>query len=122
MIKILSLNQYRKERGNYMKKTVELLKNEGIIGKLQRSLNELKPPEGLADATINKVIIKLVRFEMSRCQNLTNQIFDTFFEDMAEAVRNELNIEYLKPGDDGIMGAIATVMKMITDELEKEGE
>lgn len=105
-----------------MKKTVELLKNEGIIGKLQRSLNELKPPEGLADATINKVIIKLVRFEMSRCQNLTNQIFDTFFEDMAEAVRNELNIEYSKPGDDGIMGAIATVMKMITDELEKEGE
>lgn len=105
-----------------MKKTVELLKNEGIIGKLQRSLNELKPPGGLADATINKVIIKLVRFEMSRCQNLTNQIFDTFFEDMAEAVRNELNIEYSKPGDAGIMGAIATVMKMITDELEKEGE
>lgn len=105
-----------------MKKTIEILKNAGIIDRVQRAINRTKLPEGLEDTTINYAIKKLVVLEMGRCPILSNQVIDAFFEDMAKAVRNELNIKYSKPDDDEIISMIVITKKNIDDNSEKEGE
>lgn len=105
-----------------MKKTIEVLKNAGIIDKFQKSFNRIKLPLETSDGVINKTITDVIQIEFLRNSEIEYKMFDAIFEDMSEAVKNELTIKYAESGSDGIMGAIATVMKMITDELEKEGE
>lgn len=77
-----------------MQKTIQLLKDKGIIEKIQTNFNQVKPPKGTTDETINECIEFSLRAETVKSEELIDTLIDVWFEDTAEAVRNELNIEF----------------------------
>lgn len=101
-----------------MKKTIEVLKNAGIIDKFQKSFNRIKLPLETSDGVINKTITDVIQIEFLRNSEFEYKMFDAIFEDMSEAVKNELTIKYAESGSDGIIGIMVDVLQ----KLEKEGE
>ena len=82
-----------------MKNTMELLKQEGLVRKLQKNFNSCKPPVGTPDKTILESIETIIKIHGTIDDDFRDKLFDALFDDMAQHVRNELTIEYVSEED-----------------------
>lgn len=82
-----------------MKKTIELLKNKGIIDKIQKNFNEIKPPKGTSEKSILECIDHSICSECKRDERFEDEFFDAVWDDAIQNIRNELNIEFVEPKD-----------------------
>lgn len=78
-----------------MKRVIELLKESGTVGRIQKHFNDIKPPFGTSDETIIKAIKGCVITELRFNQELEHKFFDAMLLDMAEALKDEMHIEYV---------------------------
>lgn len=79
-----------------MKKTIEFLKNKGVIEELQNIFNAHKPPLGTPEKVITEAIHEKLSFECDKDEGFEDAFFDAVFEDIALHVRKELNIEFVE--------------------------
>lgn len=79
-----------------MKETIELLKKEGIIDKLQKSFDEIKPPKGTSEEIILSTISSRIMLECVNREGFEDAFFDALLADAVQHIRNELNIEFIE--------------------------
>lgn len=101
-----------------MQKTIQLLKDKGIIEKLQENFNQVKPPKGTSDEQINGSIEFILQAETIR-NDLEDALFAALFEDAVEAIRSELNIEFCEEHEFAEQ-AKARLLELV-DKLFKKG-
>lgn len=77
-----------------MKRVIELLKESGTVGRIQKHFNLIKPPVGTSDETIINAIRGCVCSEMLFDKKLEQKFFDAMMQDVAEALKDEMNIEF----------------------------
>lgn len=77
-----------------MKKTIEVLKNAGIIEKIQKNFSDNRPPKGTSDETIVSTIETILHMEVCVNSDFRKAFFDALVKDAADSVKNELNIEF----------------------------
>ena len=82
-----------------MKRTIELLKNKGIIDKLQKNFNEIKPPKGTSEECILECIDESICSECKRDENFEDEFFDAVWGDAIQNIRNELKVEFVEQKD-----------------------
>lgn len=100
-----------------MKKTIELLKKEGIIDKLQRNFNKCKPPKGTQEETILDVVEHVISFELDKSKGFEDAFFEAVFADAIQHIRNELNIEFTEENE-----ALTSILpKPLVEMFEKLG-
>lgn len=92
---MIHLNIFRKKVGEIMKRVIELLKEAGTVGRIQKHFNDIKPPFGTSDETIIKAIKGCVVAELSLNKELEHKFFDAIMLDVAEALKDEMHIEYV---------------------------
>ena len=78
-----------------MKRVIELLKKAGVIDKLDKTFNELKPPQGMSDERILNIIKNCITSDLSMFRQLEFDFFDAMMMDVSEAIKNEIHIEYV---------------------------
>lgn len=79
-----------------MKHTIEVLKQEGIIAKIQKNFDKVKPHKGVTEETILNSIDFIFTMEQSRNDKIRDLIFEALQKDAVEAIRKELNIEFVE--------------------------
>jgi len=102
-----------------MKKTIQLLKDKGIIEKIQKNFNQIKPPKGTSDEQLNESIEFILHIEATRNEEFEDALIAALFEDAVEAIRSELNIEFCEKHEFAEQ-AKARLLEFV-DELFKKG-
>ena len=95
-----------------MKKTIELLKATGLLDKIQKNFNECKPPVGTPEETILAAIDSILDIECGLDEQFQNELADAVYADVVQAIRNELNIEFV-PEEDFHKRSIGTILSAL---------
>lgn len=82
-----------------MKRVVDLLKEAGVVDRLQNSFNSVKPPVGTSDEYIIKAIEKCINTELEQNKELLDKFFVAMMKDVSEEIKNEMHIEYSSIGE-----------------------
>ena len=102
-----------------MQKTIQLLKDKGIIEKIQENFNQVKPPKGTSDEQINGSIEFILHAE-TLINDFDEALLEAFFKDAVEAIRSELNIEFCEEHEFAEQ-AKARLLEFV-DKLFKKGQ
>ena len=78
-----------------MQKTMEVIKNKGIIEKLQKIFNDHKPPVGTPEEVFKNAIGKALCFELDNSEEFEDEFFEAIVDDAVQHIRKELNIEFV---------------------------
>lgn len=95
-----------------MKNTIEVLKKNGIINKIQDMFDKNKPPKGLPEEMILEAIEERLDHFTDKDEEFANEFFDAVFNDVAQAVRNELKIEFIDK-DEFVAQSIPQLLSML---------
>ena len=105
-----------------MKKVIEVLKESGTIGRIQKHFNEMKVPKDAAEEDMIKAIRGCVCTEMYFSKKLEGKVLDALLLDMAEAVKSEIHIEPVgeseKPKD--LASMFAELLEIMNSTTRKE--
>ena len=103
-----------------MKKTVEFLKNKGVVEDLQKMFDEIKPPHGTPEEIILDAIGSKIDFECDKSDDFEDGFFTAVLEDVCQHIRKELNIEFVEESELLSRLLPKEVVEMI-EKLEKSG-
>lgn len=100
-----------------MQRTMELLKEKGIIEKIQKNFDDTKPPVGVTEETICEAIEFALQHQMLM-QEIEEEVLESMFGDLIDAVRGEVNIEFVEYED--FKENARKTLKQVTDALFDE--
>lgn len=78
-----------------MKRVIEVLKKAGVVDELDKIFNMLKPPQGMPNEVILKLIKDCIVSTLSKNKQLEFDFFEAMMMDASEAIKNEIHIEHI---------------------------
>lgn len=111
-----------------MQKTIQFLKDKGIIEKIQKQFDKVRPPKGVTEETILQAIEFVLHAEIERDEKLEDEFLDTLFNDVNQNIRKELNIEFVERKSflqdvlEDIFGKSNVHVHVVCKEEEKKGQ
>ena len=103
-----------------MKKTVEFLKNKGVVEDLQKMFDEIKPPQGTPEEILLDAIGSKIDFECDKSEAFEDEFFTALFDDAIQHIRKELNIEFVEESD-FLSSILPKGLAEMIEKLEKTG-